>query len=193
MKSEKLDQLIRNNPEDVKTFNKIFDELFAPLCYFSERLLNSKEEAREITLNAFTKFWKIRHNFESFQNVKAFLYITTRNKCLDVLKFQKRETERVRKYGLWNEFTGENQELYETEANVLKTIIEEIENLPPKYRTVLRLHYFDDLSTNEIAELLRMNPRSVRKIREAGLEKLRVIILKRGHFTIVIFFFVLLD
>lgn len=54
-------------------------------------------------------------------------------------------------------------------------IIETVKMLPQKYRIVIHLYYYEDLSIDEISKVLRMKPSTVRTHltrARAGLRKL---------------------
>ena len=48
--------------------------------------------------------------------------------------------------------------------------------LPDKYRTVLHLYYYEDMTTEEIARLLDRSPATVRSQLMRGRDRLRVLL-----------------
>ena len=55
-------------------------------------------------------------------------------------------------------------------------IREELRRLPDKYRTVLHLYYYEDMTTEEIARLLDRSPATVRSQLMRGRDRLRVLL-----------------
>lgn len=53
---------------------------------------------------------------------------------------------------------------------------EELRRLPTKYRTVLHLYYYEDMTTEEIARLLDRSPATVRSQLMRGRDRLRVLL-----------------
>ena len=53
---------------------------------------------------------------------------------------------------------------------------EELRRLPDKYRTVLHLYYYEDMTTEEIARLLDRSPATVRSQLMRGRDRLRVLL-----------------
>jgi len=56
------------------------------LGYFAFRLVQDKLEDEDITEECFVKVWERRSDFKTEENLKAFLYISCRNACLDYLR-----------------------------------------------------------------------------------------------------------
>ena len=57
-----------------------------------------------------------------------------------------------------------------------ETLWEELRRLPDKYRTVLHLYYYEDMTTEEIARLLDRSPATVRSQLMRGRDRLRVLL-----------------
>src|SRR3954469_21136133 len=71
-------------------FDRVFDEYFPQLQFFATRVTRDVEEARDIVNQVFVSLWKLRARFETLVNIKAFLYITTRNHCFNYLRHRQR-------------------------------------------------------------------------------------------------------
>src|SRR5688572_18564866 len=85
---------LKNNDEQV--FNELYEKFSAALHYFSSRLTQDREEAKDIVVTTFNTLWNLRNNFHSLINIKAFIYITARNRCFDFLRFRQRQTEGIK-------------------------------------------------------------------------------------------------
>ncbi len=71
---------------DSEAYASFFNTFYAPLCYFATQLVRDKPAAEDIVKDTFIKLWQKHTDFESPQNVKAFLYITVRNASLNFLR-----------------------------------------------------------------------------------------------------------
>lgn len=60
-------------PDD-QAFNWFFMLHNKSLCYFASRLLQDELQAEEIVSDCFIKLWERQQNFETADNIKAFLY-----------------------------------------------------------------------------------------------------------------------
>ena len=54
-----------------------------------------------------------------------------------------------------------------------RQLLEKMEELPPKYSLVLKLYYWEELSYQEIAEMLGMRRNSIGSLRTRALRKLK--------------------
>jgi len=70
-------------PEAFKVF---FIGYYSELFSFSQMLLQHRAAARNVTMEAFFLLWNRRTDFDSAKKIKAFLYLSVRNKCLQRLK-----------------------------------------------------------------------------------------------------------
>lgn len=168
-----IDSFKKGVPDALQLLLKQF---YSPLCLFAERLVANKPAAEDIVGESFIKLWNKRSNFESTQNIKAFLYITVRNACLNYLKRLKRDSLRQKQLAY---LTNEKEEFVLNEmirAEVLKEIMHEISNLPEQCGKVLQLAYFSGLRNQEIAKLMNISVHTVKnqKARAVQLLKLRL-------------------
>ncbi|MBO9203976.1 MULTISPECIES: RNA polymerase sigma factor [Niastella] len=168
-----IDTLKNGGPEALQTLLKQF---YSPLCLFAERLLTDRAAAEDIVGESFIKLWNKRSDFETTQNIKAFMYITVRNACLNHLKQAKRDSLSKKQLAY---LMGEKEEFVLNEmirAEVLKEIMQEINNLPEQCRKVLKMGYLEGLRNQEIANLLNISIHTVRnqKVRAIQLLKIRL-------------------
>jgi RNA polymerase sigma-70 factor (family 1) len=168
------DQIIKAlHQGDGRAFNEVFDKYYKALCYFTSRLISNREEAEDIVLITFSKFWQMRANFETLVNIKAFLYITGRNNCLDYLRYKQRQADFEKAYAYLLENDKEENPL-KIETEVLRKIYAAIENLPLRCRKVFKLTYFQGLNANEIAEKLSISVSTVTSQRSRAIKLLRL-------------------
>lgn len=95
------------------------------------------------------------------EHLKHWLCRVTINKCKNLYKHKK--------LFAWQELK-EDTAVYESELPYLK---EELFKLPPKYRTVLYLYYYEEYSIKEISQVLKVNPNTVASNLRRGREKLK--------------------
>ncbi|WP_083252331.1 RNA polymerase sigma-70 factor [Pedobacter steynii] len=150
------------------------------LLYFATRLIENPEEAQDIVANCFVALWEKRSDFEADENVKAFLYISCRNACLNFLKHIKIKT-RVQELFYKELVQNEDTVLYHImRSEVLQALRMEIELLPENYREVFKLIYFEHKRTDEIAGQLNLSVQTVRNYKTRSVELLKTAMLKKG-------------
>jgi RNA polymerase sigma-70 factor (family 1) len=164
-------------------FEEVFNEYYPRLVFFAQGLSASREEAEDSVIDAFSKFWTGRSNFESLEKIKAFLYTVTRNSIYNEIKKRKLHDSLAKSAHLeaWSE--GENIEALH--AEVIGSIFNEIENLPDKCRQVVLLTYKEGLSTKEIADQLNISVSNVTSQRARAISLLKMALAEKYPVFIV--------
>lgn len=163
--------LKKGGPDALQSLLKLF---YSPLCLFAERLLADSAAAEDIVGESFIKLWNKRTDFESLQNIKAFMYITVRNACLNYLKRAKRDSLGKKQLAY---LTGEKEEFVLNEmirAEVLKEIMHAINNLPEQCGKVLKMGYLEGLKNQEIADLLNISVHTVKNQKARAIQLLKI-------------------
>lgn len=174
MHTEKDDLVKAVARGDIKAFNQLFEEFYAPLFYYSYNLVQNKEEAKDIVLTALYKGWERREQFLQYQHIKSFLYLVVRNAGLNFLKKEQTSATRMQDLFLTAELHTQDDDYLATEAEVLKKVFKAIDELPKKCREVFKLTYLENRSVQEIADLLQITPSNVSVQRHRALSLLRL-------------------
>ena len=157
-------------------FEKVFQLFHPALCFFARRLVNDAAIAQDIVTDVFVKFWQRQSDFKTVYSVKAFLYISTRNACLNHIKRLQRDS--VMKSGFSNYLSSDHEEFALNEmirAEVLQQIYDAIEALPSQCKKVFKLCYVEGLSNSEVAERFSISVNTVKnhKVKALGLLRLK--------------------
>jgi RNA polymerase sigma-70 factor (ECF subfamily) len=158
------------------SLHAIHDEYYPALCHFAGGLLNDLPAAEDIVTEVFVVLWKKRQDFETLQNIKAFLYISTRNACLNYLRKLQRDSLLKSNFSRYLDADHEGFVLNEIiREEVLKQIYTAVETLPYQCRQVFKMSYVEGLSNSEIAERFRLSVHTVKnhKVRAIGLLRLK--------------------
>jgi len=175
-------QPLHNNDEAImlsfregnkEAFRWVYDRMVRPLTYFVENIIHSPVDAEDIVANAFYKLFHARANMRSFEHVKRWLYVIVRNESIDYLRLKTRQKES--QYDLAYLDTGieEQAETERVRTILLQDIHKEIERLPKQRKTILRLYFFEQKNTSEIAEILQLSPQTVLNHKTKALDALR--------------------
>jgi len=170
-----------------KGINSLFKLHYKPLCLFAFRLLNDLPGAEDIVGESFIKLWERHADFESFQAIRAFLYITTRNACLNLLKQKQREALSKKQLAY---LMSEKEEFVLNEmirAEVLGEIMDEINNLPAQCGRVFRLSYLEGLNNDKIAEKFSISVNTVRNQKARAIQLLKIRLLDRRISVLILF------
>lgn len=128
-------------------------EMFTDIVYRTAlSYCNSKSDAEDAVQNAFCKLLKTNVVFENDEHIRRWLIKVVINECKMMWR------------SYWHKNVISLEELnYEPEYLGMedKEIFFEIMKLPPKYRTVLHLYYYEGYRCEEIAKVLRITVTSV--------------------------------
>lgn len=134
-------------------------------------ILNSVPDAQDVCQEVLLKGLEHAGEFESPEHERAWLVRVTVNACKNL----RRSPCRTRTVGL--DTVAEQAAFQPEEGGVL----EEVQRLPVKYREVLVLYYYMGYDTNEIADMLSLQPEAVRARMSRARRKLRTELEGQGY------------
>ena len=154
-------------------FGQIYDQYIEKIYRFVYLKVNSQEIAEDITSKVFLNGWESYSKNPAILNMNAFLYRIARNAVTDYY----RESSRTKLVPVENvaEFIDPKVNIHDTV--VLSSDIEEIKSaiskLKKDHQDVIILHYLEDMSIQEISQVLEKTPVSVRVTLHRGLKALK--------------------
>ena len=135
-------------------------ELYSPMVYrLALSLVKSKADADDIHQEVFVKYIKNAPCFENAEHEKAWFIRVTTNLCKNLWK-----SAWKRRISFLSEYEDEDRERFLSQSvhEEPRGIIEIVRTLPQKYRIVIHLFYYEQLSVEEIARILALKPSTVR-------------------------------
>lgn len=143
-------------------FLAVYKEYRTIVSFFANNIIDDREEASEISIDAFIKLWMLRDSFSSTDKMKSFVFTCTRNACLNRLKYVKlrkaRNYEILQRYYLST--ANEMPEIF-TESREAE-LIRAVKSLDKKYQECIWLFYFKKMTCAGIATKLNLSERNVR-------------------------------
>lgn len=139
--------------------------------------MRNRDEALDVMQETFTKTWQYLAHGKDIDNIRAFLYQVARHKIIDWSRRKKADSlDTMMDAGI--DF-GSMQSVEETNRRIdARRLIDMLDLLPEKYRDVLQLRYVDDLSVQEIAEIVGDKENTVSVRIHRGIEKLQALYLE---------------
>ncbi len=181
------DLLSRLQERDEEAFNEIFLALYPRLCLFAERFVQDSSDAEDIVEEAFIKLWNQPVLFNDDEHLKASLYRSIRNACLNFLKVNQRRVDRD---SFFFEERGEYDEatyLSEiTRTELLAELYAAISELPPQAQKVIIKSYIEGQSNQEVADDLSLSINTVKNHKQHGLALLRKKLSDNSYFLLFI-------
>src|ERR1700760_1416914 len=159
--------------DDQKAYKELFTTLYSSMFLFAKSMVKSKEAAEEIVSDVFIKIWERRRELEKIDNLKVYLYVSTRNPALNYISLRKRSPPNPLDE-FQTEFTSiyfDPEQLLIT-ADMLALIRRSIDQLPPKCKIIFKLVKEDGLKYREVAEILNISVKTVENQLAIALQKI---------------------
>jgi RNA polymerase sigma-70 factor (ECF subfamily) len=164
---------------DEDAFAEIVKIYLNQIYNFLYRLAGDRDVAEDLTQETFVKAWKNLKKFDQKRNFKTWIFTIAKNTAFDWLKKNKEIP-----FSAFTDEEGESWLENVADENILPDEILERSNLaeeldailqkiPPHYRAILLLHYKEDFSLHEIAEILGEPYNTIKSRHQRGLGKLK--------------------
>lgn len=152
---------------------RLYDRHAPLLLALGVRLLADRREAEDILHDCFVELWRHAGDYDPRRaSVKTWIAIRMRSRCIDRLRsagWTRRETLPERAL----ETVAEPPQSDAADADRLETALHE---LPPEQHEVIRMAYFEGLSSSEIAEKIQIPIGTVKSRVRAAMTRLRTLL-----------------
>lgn len=175
---KRIKQVLKGDQNAYAEIVEIYKDKVFQLCY---RMLGNRHEAEDMAQEAFIRAYVNIATFNINLKFSTWLYRIATNLCIDRIRKKKPDfyldaevsgTDGLTMYSQIPADTALPED--EVESIELQEIIQrEISRLPEKYRSVIVLKYIEELSLNEISEILDMPLGTVKTRIHRGREALR--------------------
>lgn len=141
-------------------FRYLYEQYFSKLTLFAESYLYDKEEAKDLVQDLFFHIWDHADSLVVKTSLKAYLFISLRNRCLNVLRERKIRDDHNDKLLEAQLFAGvENVEIDE---DVERRLQNALNALPEKCREIILLKVVEGKKNKEIASQLGLAEATVK-------------------------------
>lgn len=139
-----------------------------PVFNLAFRMLGDREEARDVAQTAFLKVLESLHRFDSKRRFFSWLYRIAMNEALDVLGHRGRQTE------LTDVHAADDDPMRDAaDADLGERVRGALGTLSPDHRAVLVLRHFQELSYEQIGQVLELPDATVKSRLFEAREQLR--------------------
>ena len=166
---------------DESAFDEIMKEYFDNLVFFIDRFVHDIHAAEDIAIDAFSDLVVNKHRYNFKVTLKTYLFMLGRSRALNYIKHRKvidfvelSEAENV---------PTEQETLEEIVlADERKRVVNNaLNSLPDDMRVVIHLVYFEDLTYDEAAKVMKKNRKQVDNLLYRAKKELRIILGKDGE------------
>ncbi|MCH7400300.1 RNA polymerase sigma factor [Belliella kenyensis] len=153
--------LIKN--KDDCALEHLMDRYTSLLMKIAIYYLKHEEDAEEIVADFFIKIWEKNAALTIESTFKPYACISVKNSCINLLKAKSlqhnlRNFNDASNFEVVSEAQSDDLIIFEELRNDL---MEFINHLPEKRKVILKLAKFENLSLDEIGEMLDLSPKTV--------------------------------
>jgi len=147
---------------DQKAYADLMHRYKDSIYFMALKMVNNKEDAMDLTVETFAKAFEKLDKYQPEFAFSTWLFRVGTNNCIDFIRKKKLNTTSIN--GMVDDdgderplqikadtLNPEEASMKKEQSQTLKVLIE---SLPPRYRNLIVLRYFDELSYEEIAEQL---------------------------------------
>ena len=164
--SDDLALVAKAKTKDPKAFEKLMKKYHKSVYYMLLKMVNNADDSQDLTQEAFAKAFNSLDKFDSTYAFSTWLFRIATNNAIDFIR-----KKRVKTISLDNPWGKDddndtysidpkdpdpdpNEEMLRDQRKEYLTIA--IEKLPAKYRQLVELRYFKELSYEEVATQLEL-------------------------------------
>ena len=163
---------------DESAFESIMKELFHGLVFFIDRIVHDPYAAEDIAIDVFSELIVHKHRYNFKVTLKTYLYMLGRSRAIDYLRRQKHHAD-----------LSELEQLADDRADLEELVLVSqrkrlvhtaIKQLPEDMQTVLHLIYFEEMTYEEAAKVMKKNRKQIDNLLYRAKKELHAIIGEDG-------------
>jgi RNA polymerase sigma factor (sigma-70 family) len=153
-------------------YSQLMDEYFEKVYSRMLKMTGQPGDAEDLTMEAFNKAFSKLDQYTPDFAFSTWLYRIAKNNCIDHLRRNKKDNDSmvnqqeavvgITAHELANQLPSPEQLMINRQEKYL--LREIVDTLHPKYKEIIKLHYFNELSCEEIAQQLDL-PEGTVKVR----------------------------
>jgi len=164
LRDYKLVQLAVNR-SDQKAYADLMNNYKDSIYFMLLKMTNNADDADDLTIEAFGKAFKKLHQYTPDYAFSTWLFKIASNNCIDFIRKKKKLTFSIDKSFETEDgaemthsipaLTPDPEENF-IKKQKIKLMRDVVEKLKPRYRVLVEMRYFEELSYEEIAEKLQL-------------------------------------
>jgi len=174
----------RHREGDASAFPLLMKSYLKPIYRFAFQYARDRASAEDIAQETFIKVWKHLDRFDREKKFKTWIFAIAKNTAYDFLKKKK-----AFPFSSFEDDDGNNpietiddesllpDALYEKKEIALM-LAQALEKIPPPNRAILTLRYLEDLSLEEISEILNEPYNTIKSRHGRALKSLKKALLE---------------
>lgn len=165
-------------------FENVLSEYLKPIYNFCFRLVGNEDDAKDLTQDVFIKIWKNLKKYDSKKSLKTWVFTIARNTCYDWLRKKKNITfsqidnlsnldeENINFIDSISDDQLLPDEIFIEKENSQK-VDQALKILSPDQLEIIILKYTEELTFEEISEVLGKSINTIKSLNRRALSKMR--------------------
>jgi len=150
---------------EAKAFEKLMQRYRKSVYYTLLKMVRNEDDAEDLTQEAFAKAFGSIHNFDAKYSFSTWLFRIATNNCIDFIRKKKLQTYSIHQNqdsegnaaaysDIRDEAMNPNEQMLSDQRK--RYVRTAVEKLSPRYKQLIELRYFNELSYEEIADELQI-------------------------------------
>jgi RNA polymerase sigma factor (sigma-70 family) len=161
---------------DMYALAKIMQSYYADLFHWGMRLHGDREFVKDCIQELFVNLWKMQASVNSVDNVRSYLLVILKTRILRELS-KKQATHQSAlsdEYSFSVEFAADIRLIEEeNEIYQIRKLEHVINHLPERQKELIYLRFYQNLSFEQIADIMHLGRQSVYNLLHKSLDSLR--------------------
>lgn len=148
-----------------RAYAKLMDRYRDSIYFMLLKMVNNKDDAEDLTIEAFGKAFKKLHQYTPNYAFSTWLFKIASNNCIDFIRKKKKNTFSINnaiesdegsemEIDLKSDARNPEEEfMRDQKIEIMRNVVKK---LKPRYRTLVELRYFKEYSYEEIADHLEI-------------------------------------
>lgn len=156
---------------DLTAFDELYLKYYALLCASAYFFLKNGQEAKDLVQNLFLDIWDRQLYVHFHDDIKGYLFLAVKNRCINYLKKQRVQDRTKRGYAAWQEEAGAEEAGFEEgDYGRLRDALEE---MPDQKKRAIQMVYIHGKRYQDAADTMRISINSLKTHLKTGLKLLR--------------------
>ena len=167
---------------DISAFRELVEKFKKKIFYISFDILGDYQEAEDISQEVFIKIFRSINKFKKDAKMSTWIYQITVNTCIDAIRRKKAkptvQIDEGRPIEHWAAESIVSGKISSPESSADASLLQikiqaALNKISDKERAVFVMRHYNDLSINEIADVMKISSGTVKSFLFRGLQKLR--------------------
>jgi len=161
---------------DESSFREFFDFYYERFFRIAHYYLHNNENAEEVVMDVFVKFWKRRKKLPEIINLNNYVYSAVKNQSLNFLRKNRIDTQSLDQYTSSELIEYAEPENLFLGKELAKELEKTVKNLPPRCQLIYRMIREDGLKYKEVAEALDISLKAIENQMLIAMKRIRSVL-----------------